>query len=202
MEQLRADLRERYPLLVVTRTPIGTRVSGPVPVVDDGQELARFQLEIECGRQFPRAPPFFREVGALIPNELDRHMVPSKKSFCLYIPAYYWLYGYDRRPLSDLLDGPVRSYLVYQLCVEADRPWPYGELEHDEEGELRFFDDLFDTDRRGTKAFLRALRAGLRPGSRCPCSSGREVRACHSVCLELLSCGARSYVLGLARRVA
>ncbi len=202
-QDLRADLRRRYPTLSVEWTPLATRVTGPFPVLDDdGVELGCFQLEITCGRRYPHWPPEIRETEGRLPVTNNRHLPPSRRgAFCLFSPAHYWVHGFDRRPLSDLLDGPVRSFLLYQLCVENEVRWQHGERAHSVEGELSFFDELFDTDRQGTDRFLRALRLGIRDRACCPCGSGREVRACHPVCLRLQHGAARAYVQALDRRV-
>lgn len=198
--RLRDELQLTYPSLTVNYGAGGLHVVGPFPVVDDGVELARFQLKIECDKTFPRWPPLFRETDGRIPIDINRHVVPHNRTFCLFSPAYYWLHRFHRRPLSDLLDGPVRSYLLYQLCVEAKRPWPHGELRHDVEGEFAFFDELFRTTRTVTRQMLLALCRGLKEQSRCPCGSRRAVRRCHRVCLELQDGGAGKYVRSLARR--
>jgi hypothetical protein len=120
----------------------------------------------------------------------------------LFHPAYYWLNGFHQKPLSALLEGPVRNYFVYQLCVETGQPWTHGELDHGTQGELEFFDSLLGTERNVTERCLRAMSRGLTVHSPCPCGSGRPARTCHRVCLQLCAeKPQRSLVASLAARL-
>lgn len=198
---VRADLAQRYPSLAVQCTARGTRVVGELPVADELGELARFQIEITCDRLFPSSRPTIRETGGRIPIEIERHVF-ADGSFCLFHPAYYWLHGFQRKPLSALLDGPVRSFLLYQLCIEHGQPWPHGELMHGLDGELQFFDELFETERRLTERCLRAMSRGLTSHSLCPCGTRRSVLNCHRVCLQLVAePRVRTLVSSLAARL-
>jgi hypothetical protein len=183
IESVRSLLRERYPTLRVVGDALPATVVGSFPVEYEGETLGRFLVEIELPSDYPRVRPIVREVGGEIPHDLEHHN--PKGVACLFHPAAYWLDGYDKRPLSDFLQGPVLNFFMFQCCKRLGVPWPHGEQAHGTAGALEFFCERLRVDERTALRCVKALaQKALTRHSRCPCGSMRSVRKCHRAILR------------------
>jgi hypothetical protein len=102
-------------------------------------------------------------------------------ALCLGTPLALWIdLGGDFR-LDNVLDGPVRSFLIGNSLVEQVGRWPHGERAHGAAGLLEHLAEALGTDRPVMAAtFLQALATGsVTKHSRCPCESGRKIFKCH-----------------------
>jgi hypothetical protein len=188
-------------LLSVRSTLHGALITGEFLVMDRAEEIARFVLEITCDRLYPRSIPTVRETAGRVPVDLDRHVLRDG-TFCLFHTEYYWQEGLYAKPLQAFLEGPLREFLLYQLCVEHGIGWKHGELAHGDVGALQFFEDELQTPRHVTIRMVMAMARGVTKHSACPCGSGRAIRYCHRECLGILGArGARARMRQLAARI-
>jgi hypothetical protein len=157
-------------------------VRGSLPIAHGETVLDRFQIEIEFPPDYPKSLPRVRETAGRIPRVLDRHVIPSTGTACLFVEED-WLVAVGREPdFFEFLDGPVRNFFIGQSLVEAGEPWPFGARSHGKKGVMEVYAEWFGTEDEATiRRFLECLsREGLKGHWDCPCGSGRRIRACHA----------------------
>ena len=163
-------------------------LSGPFEVREDDRVLDSFELEIEPDPESPRAPPIVRETAGRIPWEADRHVFPDTGIACVVLADGFWFEYPCGLELVDFMKTPLRSYLAGQALVERGEGWPNGEWGHGLKGVLQFYGEVLGVSDLGAVIdLLRVLAAGKPRGAwRCPCGSGKRIRACHEeVLLQL-----------------
>lgn len=187
LEKIKADLGA-YPDLQIVNESGTLYVRGSFPIIHNGIELDRFQIEIEFPPDYPRNLPRVRETASRVPRVVDRHVIPSTGIACLFVEED-WLAAVGREPaFIDFLNGPVRNFFIGQSLVEAGQPWPFGEWPHGKAGVLEVYAGWFGTDDEPTiRRYLDCLsKEGLKGHWDCPCGSGRGIRACHRDMLRAL----------------
>jgi len=191
-------LEHRYTTLRITGDQLPTSVVGSFPVEVGDEVLGRFLVEIDLPADYPNALPTVREVGGAIPHHLDRHN-PNGRA-CLFHAAAYWLDGYHQKPFSVFLEGPVRSFFLFQCCYEAGVRWPHGEQAHGTDGAVDFFAERIGVDVDVAVRCIQRLQQPwpLSKHELCPCKSGRSVRRCHPRLLNVANRLPRSALPTLA----
>ena len=163
-------------------------LSGPFEIREDDRVLDSFEIEIEPDPESPRAPPIVRETAGRIPWEADRHVFPDTGIACVVLADGFWFEYPSGLELVDFMKTPLRSYLAAQALVEQGEGWPHGEWGHGLSGVVEFYGEVLGvSDVAPIIDLLRVLASGKpRGGWRCPCGSGRRIRACHhEVLLQL-----------------
>ncbi len=188
VEQIRRDLAANYPTLHLFIERRVAQIRGSFPVVGEhGKILDRFQVTIWLPPAFPRTLPITWETGGRIPWTAERHVVEDGAA-CVLLPDERWKVFPLGAPFIDYLKGPLHSYFLGQLLVEAGGKWPYGEWGHAAAGVLEFYYEALGV--RTPKSVLRYLaflkRPKLKPHRRCPCGSTRQIGECCIVELKLL----------------
>jgi len=189
VEQIRRDLAANYPTLHLSLEGRWAEVRGTFPVLGEGgRVLDRFQIRIILAPDFPRSLPITFETGGRIPWTAARHVVEHSGAACVLLPDERWKIFPVGAPLLDYLRGPLHSYFLGQLVVEAGGKWPYGEWGHAADGILEFYYDTLGV--RTPEAVLRYLaalkRPKLKPHKACPCGSTRHMADCCLVEIKAL----------------
>jgi hypothetical protein len=145
-EEIRADLRTRYPSLHLFIEADGTStVRGTFPVsAPDGRVLDRYQVSVEIPADYPRNLPIVREVGGRIPWKADLHVNPDGVA-CVLLPDDRWRCFPENAPLVRFLDGPVHDFFLGQSLVALGEEWPFGQWSHGAEGVREYYQWLLQT---------------------------------------------------------
>jgi hypothetical protein len=179
------EIRERYPDLRVTVQGDHVVLRGNFPLVDEGEVLERYLIEILIPPAFPDAEPVVREIGGRIPHTADRH-VYANGTLCVIVPEEWYLYP-DRTVLG-YLDGPLRNFLIGESLVARGLPRPFGERSHRAKGLLEAYGDMVgSTEPVVITTYLDYLSKDEVKGHwECPCGSGQRLRNCHADHLRTL----------------
>jgi hypothetical protein len=188
-EDIRADLRARYPSLhLFIEADSTSTVRGTFPVrAPDGRAVDRYQVSIDVPVDYPRSLPIVREVGGRIPWKADFH-VNSDGVACVLLPDDRWRCFPEGAPFVRFLEGPVHDFFLGQSLVALGEEWPFGQWSHGAEGVREYYQWLLQTEDLGTIVrFLQVLaRLNWKGHLDCPCGSGKKIRrCCHSKTLDL-----------------
>lgn len=188
LQELERMLRSRYPTLHAFIEDGLCVVRGTFPVMDAGQTIDRYDLEIALPADYPASLPRVWETGGRIPREMDRHVFPDPGCLCLGVPVALWIQLKGDFSLQTILDIPVRNYLIGNSLVERGEAWPHGDRSHGVAGVLEFYGDLLGTSNPIAIArFLGAILLGkVRGHWLCLCGSGKIIRNCHKDAVEAL----------------
>jgi hypothetical protein len=172
-------LAQTYPTLHVVIEDRIVRVRGTFPITHEGQELDRYLIEITIPDDYPETVPAVREVEGRLPKTAERHFDEGGMA-CLFVPdEREWLWPRGASFL-EFLEGPVRSFFLFQSIVSRGGTWPHGERSHGVDGLFEFYREKIGTDDLG--AVLRYVEYLSLPdvhGAPCPCGSGRKAKKCH-----------------------
>ncbi|MBA4233756.1 MAG: hypothetical protein C0465_24580 [Ralstonia sp.] len=188
LQDLERLLRSRYPTLHAFIEDGVCVIRGTYAVMDGGQTIDRYDLEIALPPDYPASLPDVWETGSRIPREMDRHVFPKSGCLCLGIPLALWIQLKGDFSLQTILDIPVRNYLIGNSLVERDEPWPHGDRSHGVAGVLEFYGDLLGTSEPMTIAnfLLSIVKGKVRGHWPCLCGSGNIIRNCHKDAVEQL----------------
>ncbi len=182
-----AEVSGRYTDLRIIVERGTVSICGSLPVMDEGEILGRFQIEVVLPSDFPDSTPVVRETGGRIPWHEDRHVNPQNGEACPIVPEE-WLLRPDHGSILAFLDGPVRNFFLGQILVDAGQPWPFGERKHGRDGLLEAYAEMVGTsDINAVVRYLDCLsKETLKGHWSCPCGSNRRVRDCHREELQAL----------------
>jgi len=175
---LKAFLRKCYPTLHAFVANGKVIIKGTYAAVDgDG-----YRLEIRLPDDYPHSVPDVWETGGRIPRIQDRHVHPTTGALCVGVPEELWLAFEGDFSIGRFVSGPIHNFLIGNSLVEEGQDWPFEEASHGGDGILEFYTrHMGITDRGALREFLVSLSQGKVPGhSRCPCGSGKIIRACHA----------------------
>lgn len=144
-----------------------------------------YEIRIELAEDFPLSPPRITETGGRIPRDIDRH---SLSALCLEVWPV-WLATTPNPRFQDVLDGPIRNFLLSQTVFELTGAWPFGERAHGDAGTIDAVSELLNVDPPDfLKAALlvTALYDWPKGHNPCRCGSGRSFRTCHRPRLQPL----------------
>lgn len=180
-QEIRGDLDEFQPLMVLRAAPGGWKIVGTFDVKGHaGEALDQFEVEILVPHRFPDEQPVVREVGGRIPATPDRHVNPGSNTLCFAVWPE-WLAKHADHAFSTFLNVTLNAYFLGQLFVEAGKPWPQGERAHGKDGEVEAARAMLGPGVSDKKLvpFLKALRGPWPKGHwECPCGSGHSIRHC------------------------
>lgn len=181
VEEIRTDLRARYPSLHLFIEPDGSAVvRGTFPVLSpEGRVLDRYQIFIELLADYPSSLPVVREVGGRIPWKAEFH-VNADGVACVLLPDDRWRCFPEGAPFVQFLDGPVHDFFLGQSLVALGEDWPFGQWRHGAEGVYEYYCWFLRTD--DVETVLRHLQVlaklSLKGHWECPCGSGEKIRRC------------------------
>lgn len=197
-ESIALGLSRSFPTLRITDTKETITINGAFPVLDEGEELDRYELEIEVTSDFPKRLPKIVEIGGRIPRVRDRHVDPKDGAFCVMLPDDFWFQFPKGMSFEEYLAGPVRNFLLGQTLVSSGEPWPWGEWKHGKEGVLQFYKERFGiADAQLLRRFLVLATSVSSPSATwpCPCGSSRLGRCQHRATLEAIRTRVPRHVL-------
>jgi hypothetical protein len=187
LEKTIAEVQAEFPELHFY--PEGSRVivRGSFPVVENGEVLDRYAVEIELLADYPDSIPVVREAGGRIPRIADYHM-NAKGEACLFLPDERWRIYPEGTTFLSFLKGPVRNFFIGQSLFRLTGEWPFGQRGHGAEGIREYYGELLGTDDVPViRAYLEYLsRPVLKGHWPCPCGGGKRLRDCHRKSLEEL----------------
>lgn len=156
-------------------------VRGTFPILDSGNELDRYSVDIVLPADYPKSIPIVREVGGRIPHSADFHIIAKTGEACLFVPDERWRVYPPGASFLDFLNGPVRNFFLGQTVFRATGEWPFGQRPHGPDGIREFYADLLGTkDAAVLLSYVEYLsRPTLKGHWPCPCQSGKRLRDCH-----------------------
>ena len=186
-DAIRTFLRERHPGFLLVDGAAGRCVQGTYDLKHDGTWLASYLLRIDLLDPYPFALPAVYEIGGRIPKT-DAYHVNANGSLCLGVPEELWIELGGRFELYDVVDGPLRTFLLGATNKLAGRDWPYGERPHGARGLCEWYGRVIgSSDPVHVLELIQILTAASIKGHwMCPCGSGRELRKCHGDAIRTL----------------
>ncbi len=184
---VRDQIFPTYPSLRVEVGADFVFVRGFLPIMDAGNVIDRFEVEIAIPPRYPTFPPKVKEVGGRVPRNKDFHC-NDDGTLCLMVEEEYWIDGWSSKTFLNFLDGPVRSFFLYQLAVAEGVPWPHGDRPHGGAGVAAFYRERFgiatigDAIRCLELTLIREMK-GHHP---CMCGNGVKIRNCAAECRRLI----------------
>jgi hypothetical protein len=183
-------LVEQYPNLHLSRRSAEGLIvlRGKFPITHAGREINRFFSEIEIPGNFPKAWPRVWETAGRIPHTLARHVNPADGTLCVVLPDEAFMRYAPTMTVLEYLNGPLRNFLIGQLCVDNGDPWPWGEHAHGFNGTVKYYADLLGVDDAITigKILYVIWERRYKGHWRCPCGSGEIIRKCHGPTMRLI----------------
>lgn len=144
-----------------------------------------YSVEIILSEKYPHELPKILEIGNRIPKDFHQYL---DGSLCLGAPLAVKQKFRKQPTLIGYVENCVVPYL-YSFSYKCKYgKMPFGELSHGGIGILEYYQDLFDVkDRRRVLKLIAILAEGnYRGHDRCPCGSGKRLRACHGkILLEM-----------------
>lgn len=186
-DEIRTLLRERYPGLAFVETRTGRSAQGVYDLMHDGMWLGSYLLRIDLLEPYPFVIPVVRETGERIPKTDDYHL-NADGSLCLGVPEELWIELSGRFELRDVIDGPLRTFLLGMTNKLDGRDWPYGERAHGALGICDYYARFIGSaDPVHVLELLQMLTSPTIKGHWiCPCGSNRELRKCHGDAIRKL----------------
>lgn len=178
-DELRAALVARYPDLHFVLEGEKGWIRGSFPVVHEGQEIDRFQIEVSIPEKFPREIPIAYEKTHRVPIDPNWHVF-NGGGLCTVVPEE-WLLNPKSKSVIAYLDGPLRNYFINHALAEAKQSRAMGERAHGPAGLLEAYGEMVGTTE--AKPILRYLEyCAAKKVKRhwpCPCGSSKRVVDCH-----------------------
>lgn len=183
LEVIAADISERCEGLIAIAGAEGrVIVSGGYPVRDlNGDEITRFAIRIEIPATFPTELPKVFDAADRIPRSGEWHMFPNGRC-CIGVPgAIVDRLGRSFK-ISSFINSVMKEYFIGVALKEQGQDWPFGEMKHNEEGLLEYWQQKFCVASPVAAFRLLVEAAKSRPSkqnSKCACGSGKRARQCH-----------------------
>ena len=155
-------------------------VRGTFPIIDSGEELDRYSIDIVLLAEYPDAIPLVWETGGKIPRDIDHHINKGCEA-CLFIPDERWKVYPPGMSFLEFLNGPVRNFFLGQSIFRRTAKWPFGQRSHGTAGIQEYYGELLVTnDTTVILGYLECLSRSMLKGHwSCPCKSGMRIRDCH-----------------------
>jgi len=184
LEAMKKEVQAQYPNLHFYLHDDRVEVRGTFPIIEDGEELDRYLVDITLPREYPDELPVVREIAGRIAHHADNHM--SHGVACLFVPEERWRICPPGTGFLEFLNNPVRNYFLGYSVYSRTGAWPMGQRAHGVAGIYEYYAELLGmTDAAVITEYLDCLRRKELKGHwLCPCKSGKRIRACHQ--LEIL----------------
>jgi hypothetical protein len=193
--RFKEELRTKYPDLLVIEEAGFVLVRGGFPIVHEGSEIDRFQIQMIVSPEFPKAVPCVRELANRVPLKNSDWHTYENGGLCLLVPEE-WLINPQHDSLIAFLDGPVRNYFIAHALAEEGVQRPMGERLHGAAGLWEAYGEMVGSNTPTTiRGYLECLAGEqLRGHWECPCGSGKKLRNCHMSYLAELKEKIQPYV--------
>ena len=148
----------------------------------DGYEAIQetYKITIIFPARYPRSLPQVTETGNRIPRNSDHH-THENGSFCLGSEIKLKSILFEHPSVIDFIKRILDPFLYnisYKLRYDL---YPYGELDHGEDGLIDDYQRLFNVpDKASVLQVLRALGKRRRDANKlpCPCGCGERIGKC------------------------
>ncbi|MNW45703.1 hypothetical protein D3C74_229750 [compost metagenome] len=180
-------LRDRYPNIVLCFEKDKYFVRGEINFRAQYQENeiinVAYEVEIEISGNYPVSPPIARELAGDIPETFHTFL---DGTLCLGAPLAIKEKFSTDPTLVGFVENLLVPYLYSFKCLSHKGELPFGELEHNAEGILNYYMDLFHvTEPIIALRFLYLLaNEKVRGHLPCPCGEGAIIRKCHAPILK------------------
>lgn len=178
--QVQAEILAEFPNMRSAERDGQVFLEGAFPLIEDGQVVDRFEIEVEMPWNYPVGIPAVREVIGRIKRGEEYHTHPDGR-LCLFVPGERWRYWPAGAGLVKFLMGPVRSFFIGYMQHEKKGEWPFGQRGHRQEGIYEAYAEMWhNVDREEVAKRLKVLSQPL-PRWRDPCPCGNKARfgKCH-----------------------
>jgi hypothetical protein len=140
-------------------------------------------LEMLATEDYPDVLPKVHEVGERIPRDFHHY---QDGSLCLGTPLAIRMNFKKEPTLTGFVYKCVIPYLYSFSYKSKFGKMPYDELSHGGKGILEYYKELFEiSDTRRVLRLIGILTEEKHSGkTRCPCGSGKRLRACHGIILS------------------
>lgn len=151
-------------------------------IVPGGEEIEdNFRLEIIVPDKFPQVLPKVKEIGAKIPRNSDFH-VNHDGTLCLGSPLRLMRKIYKNPSVSGFANECLVPYLyAVSHKIKNGGNFIFGGLDHDEEGIIDDYSELFglkDHSQVAEATRLLGLKKRIANKQPCPCGCGKRLGAC------------------------
>jgi hypothetical protein len=187
LNDLRQELERRYLDLSILLEDDVVYLRGGFPVVHNGVELDRFQIEVRIPQEFPNDIPIVREVGGRVPIGIPEWHTYDNGSLCIIVPEE-WLINPQSGSVVAFLDSPVRNFFIAHALAETGIKRPMGERPHGSRGLLETYGEWVGSNEPTViENYFDCLSMERIPRQWfCPCASGQKLRRCHGEQLKTL----------------
>lgn len=158
------------------------KIWGVFEVKHQGAVYDRFQICVQVPASYPKDLPKVFETAGRIPRNQTRH-VNGDDSLCLFIDEERHLFLGEKASLTDYFEGPLTTHLLFQRYFEVHGCFPKGEMGHNEEGVIQFYQEKFGLKERAQVVDVLSILSADSDYNMdsCPCKSGRLIKECHLV---------------------
>jgi hypothetical protein len=174
-------LRQSYPSLHAYRERERIYIRGAFPIIIDGNEVDRFQIEIEMPDNYPHDFPIVRETIGRLPKILNRHF-NGDDTACLFLKDESYKHYTPQSTIVDFLDVCVKSFFVWQIEYDLTGGKPTRNARgHGLDGTIEFYKEELGVD--SVAAIVQFLEYHTSKKVKghwpCFCGSHKELRRCH-----------------------
>lgn len=163
-------------------------ITGLIQLKEDIFLIDQYRVRIIPSEDYPFRFPYVFETNGRIPHNIEWHVYPDGHS-CIKNLAEEILISKKGIQLKDFINEQLIPYFFNQKHREMHGFFLH-ERKHGHEGNLEFFEELFDTkDLKTIGRGLLLLRDQHRPNraTNCFCGNGKKYRKCHKKALEEIS---------------
>lgn len=182
LEAMVTEALEAFPTLALDGDHGLPILRGEFPIIFEGKEVERFEIEVRLPERDPDDLPILREVDGRIPRTPNFHVNNPDGDTCLFVPDERWRFFPRGTSLAEFLRGPVRTHLIGAALNLRGDPWPAGERSHGPDGVFEYYAEMVGShDRSVILSFIRSLAdPKVKRHWPCPCGLGRSIRECHN----------------------
>lgn len=186
LEEVQAALETHQPELTATQYAGFIRIEGRLITTGPDGPFDAFEVTMAVPAGYPVKPPIVWETGERIERTVERHIFPKDGNCCFGVWEA-WLLTTPDRSFEAFLLGPLHSYFISQSVYEMTEDWPFGQRSHGLDGVVEAYCEAIGiaTDEAALKRYLTVVAQNRPKGHhRCPCRSGKRLRACCMLRLE------------------
>lgn len=144
-----------------------------------------YSVLISISKNYPKVLPTVRELDGRIPKEFH---TSYDDSLCLGTPLLVKMRFYERPNLLGFIEACLVEYFYGYNYFQKHGILPVGEFDHNINGILEHYQELFGTEKYDIVIGLLIILANdsYRGHIKCVCGSGKRLRNCHGkILLEL-----------------
>lgn len=179
---------ENYPLLKWEKNG---HIVGEIEIKNTtGTVLESFTLDIIIPGDFPNSRlPVVTELSNKLPRNKDAHIY-TDGTFCLVTPLQEYLICRKGITFKIFMETILTPFLAAQLAIQCGylQSFPQGEYSHGNTGILESYRDFFGIE--DAILLIEGLNMSVVKNNRnlrCFCNSGKKLKNCHLIQIELLN---------------